>query len=1256
MHDSVADLRDPSSAEWATYLERLSAAISLRPLIQESWERCRSASIDRDRTPLHRVSDEELRKRTADNAALLAILRHHLEWLSASLTSVPHVVYFADRDGIILDTVWNEPALLAEAGLTPGYDWSEARMGTNGAGTALRVGKPVAVVGPEHYVRAFQGCTCTAAPIRDPAGTLLGAIDVSTPNLPDVPGRLAMVAYAASMVERELTRGASVAPDDAWLRLALESSELGACDVDLVAGTVRCDARAREILGRAPADSRIVPLTRFLEIVHPADRPLAERALADAAAADGGGDLRVECRVVAPDGSVCWVRLRGRVVRQEDGGGRDSVRMVGTIADITEQKRTELELQESRRALERQLRITRTITDNTTAALALMGADGRAIFWNPAWEEMTGYSGEEIRGQVLHELIHHSHPDGAPFPIEECPIDRALPEGIAVRAYEDVFIRKDGTFFPVVCAAMPVSEEGEPVATVIEVRDVSEQKRSEQALRRSEDRFRSTFEQAAVGIAHVDLDGRWLRVNARLCEILGYPRERLAELTFQDITHPDDLRGDLALVERLLEGEIDQYRMEKRYLRPDGSYIWANLTVSLMRSTDGAAEYFIAVIEDIQQRKEMEAQLVASERHTRAVVDSLGAFVGVTTPDGVLIEANRAALEAAGLRPEDVLGRRFEDTYWWSYDPAVQRRLREAIERAAAGEASRYDVVVRLGPDHLAPIDFMISPLFDDAGRITHLVPTAIVLTERVKAEKALRESEARLRTALAAGRIGTWDIDLATGEVHRSDITDLIFGLPVTGERRVSSDYFDRVHPEDVGRVQAAVARTVETGEEHRIEYRIVHPDGSERWVISRGEAVRLENGRPIRLVGALVDESALHRAQRALRESEVRFRTLADAIPQLAWMADADGSIFWYNQRWYDYTGSTPDQVAGWGWQGVHHPDWVEGVTERYRAAVSAGVPWEDTFPLRGADGEFRWFLSRAVPMHDEQGRVVRWLGTNTDVTAQREAAVERERLYEAEQAANQAKSDFLAVMSHELRTPLNAIIGYSDLLELGVPAPLPDGSLRHVERIRLAAQHQKQLIEDVLAFSRLEAGHDVADPQTLQVDDLLREISAVIAPLAERNDLAFFLDTSDAPETIITDARKLRQILVNLLGNAVKFTPQGHIALCVAARERCVCFVVEDTGIGLEVDEQGRLFEPFWQGDRSLTRTAEGTGLGLSISRRYARMLGGDILVDSAVGEGSSFVVVLPNDPARPLVEPGWDLVAWQRRGGRERRRVD
>jgi PAS domain S-box-containing protein len=246
----------------------------------------------------------------------------------------------------------------------------------------------------------------------------------------------------------------------------------------------------------------------------------------------------------------------------------------------------------------------------------------------------------------------------------------------------------------------------------------------------------------------------------------------------------------------------------------------------------------------------------------------------------------------------------------------------------------------------------------------------------------------------------------------------------------------------------------------------------------------------------------------------------------------------------------------------------------------------------------------------------------------------ALELERQVEQAQAlneelgrANRAKASFLATMSHELRTPLNAVIGYSDLLLAGIPEPMPPSLRRHAERIGLASRHLLSVIEEILSFARLEAGRERVDLETVDLGEVLREVVAIVEPLAADKRLRFVAPSRVEPPEMVTDARKLRQILVNLLGNAVKFTDRGEIRF---EAERCggwMDFRVSDTGIGIAPEHLERIFEPFRQVDDAPTRVAGGTGLGLSVSRDLARMLGGDVSVRSAPGEGSTFTVRLP-----------------------------
>ncbi|HEU4562573.1 MAG TPA: ATP-binding protein [Longimicrobium sp.] len=409
------------------------------------------------------------------------------------------------------------------------------------------------------------------------------------------------------------------------------------------------------------------------------------------------------------------------------------------------------------------------------------------------------------------------------------------------------------------------------------------------------------------------------------------------------------------------------------------------------------------------------------------------------------------------------------------------------------------------------------------------------------------------------------------------------------------------------------------------------------------------------------------VQQAREQAEESEARFRTLAETIPQLAWMAEPDGSITWYNRRWYEYTGTTPEQMLGWGWKAVHHPEQLERVVEHFRAAITSGQPWEDTFPLRGADGEYRWFLSRALPQRDDEGRIVRWFGTNTDVEEQRRAEAERDRaLTEAHAArraadtANRAKSQFLANMSHEIRTPINAILGYTELLEMGISGPLNEKQQAQLGRVRGSGAHLLGLVNDILDLSKVEAGEMsfICNPSPARA--IADEALSMVGPQAEARGLKLS-DASDCPGdvTYLGDPDRVRQILVNLLSNAVKFTERGSVTLrCHVAESRTgarsggpwVAFEVQDTGIGIAPEQLARVFEPFVQVEEGHTRTQGGTGLGLTISRRFARLMGGELTVKSALGEGSCFTLWLPADAGQAAETAQPDRAeAWRTRAG-------
>ena len=385
-----------------------------------------------------------------------------------------------------------------------------------------------------------------------------------------------------------------------------------------------------------------------------------------------------------------------------------------------------------------------------------------------------------------------------------------------------------------------------------------------------------------------------------------------------------------------------------------------------------------------------------------------------------------------------------------------------------------------------------------------------------------------------------------------------------------------------------------------------------------------------------AFVADGALRQADEALADSEGRFRTLANSIPQLAWMADAGGTIVWFNRRWYDYTGMSPQAMGSDDWIAVHHPEHAERVIAGFRAAVAARTPWEDTFPLRGHDGAYRWFLSRAVPVTEPGPRTVRWFGTGTDITDRMDADAERERLLGAEhdarvaaEEAGRAKSRFLATMSHELRTPLNAIGGYAELLAMGLRGAVTEAQHADLSRIRRSQQHLLGLINDILNFVRLESGSVVFACEDVPVAASLQDVSTMILPQAVAKGLGYRIAPCEGMLAARADREKLRQVLLNLLSNAVKFTrAPGRVEFSCEAGPDTIRYLVRDTGDGIPPDKREAIFEPFVQVRSEFSRTAEGTGLGLAISRDLARGMGGELSLELSSPEtGSTFVLTLP-----------------------------
>jgi PAS domain S-box-containing protein len=648
-------------------------------------------------------------------------------------------------------------------------------------------------------------------------------------------------------------------------------------------------------------------------------------------------------------------------------------------------------------------------------------------------------------------------------------------------------------------------------------------------------------------------------------------------------------------------------------------------------------------------------------------------------PRFTMIAANEARCRATLTSSADVVGRPLFEVFPDNPgDPSASgvRNLEASLNQVLrTGKPHRmalqkYDIRMPSGEFETRYWDPLNSPVHDAKGELIYIIHRVEDVTEQVLSGTRLRILESVVKTANDAVVVTDADVDRADGP-HIIYVNDAFARMTGYSPREVLGRtprllQGPETDPAAIRRIHDALDRQ----EPVRVELLNYRSDKSPYWVEISISPVRDETGAVVQWTGVhrettqrrIAEETARRlereRAARAeeerarheieiilqrLRDSERRYRLLVDMIPQNIWTTDARGRHTYFSKRWYDFTGATPEESHGEEWQRFIHPDDRERMHARWTHSLQTGEPYEIEYRFRGRDGNYRWFLGKALPLRNESGDIIVWFGTATHIserkrnveygerllTAEREARAEADRRREELERVTESRTRLMRGFTHDVKNPLGAADGYAQLLQDGILGELSEKQRESIGRIRRSIRTSLNLIHDLLELAKAEQGKLEIHPVSVDLAELAREAAEDFRAQATAAGLSLEVDLPTALPAS-TDPKRVRQILSNLLSNAVKYTAEGGIRVSLHQGHgehppaQPIAIAVSDTGPGIPNDKRETIFQEFTRLDPT---ARQGAGVGLAISRRIARLLGGDVTVSRNDGHGSTFVLWLP-----------------------------
>jgi len=865
-------------------------------------------------------------------------------------------------------------------------------------------------------------------------------------------------------------------------------------------------------------------------------------------------------------------------------------------------------------------------------AVIAIDARCRVIEFNKEAERIFGYSKAEILGKSVNILlpkesqaVHGSHI--ALFSAE--PVQRRqMRERAEVHGR-----RKDGSEFDAEVSIAKLESGGEPQFMAV-VRDVSVRKRMERDLEESAQHLRQAQQLAGFGSWEHDVQSGKVTWSAQIYEIFGFDpntQPPSSEL-FLSVVHPvdrvmlqDQFDEAVAARETVMATDI-------RIRRGDGAERVLHELSELVWGEDGRLLRQIGAFQDVTEQRAAAEQLRNSE-HLLNRAQEL-ADLGSWEHDEVTgdISWSRNFFRLLGLDPN--IHRPSNELFLSIVHPdeydKVEARYRKAI--ADRDRAATYDTRIKRSDGVERMLRNTVEYYWSTDDRLLRVTGISQDVTEQRAASEKLKQSEQSLANAQRIAHIGNWDWNIEDNTLSWSAEIYRIFGQRPEEFVPTYLAFLQLVHPDDRENLEAEAAAAVRRERPYDIHHRIILPSGSIRAVHEQGEMIFAADGKPLFMNGTVQDVTEKKKIADELERGE-RMLQDAERIAKIgSWEIDlATGEAIW-SSGLCEMTGLSPTTGMPDFAQflSVIHPDDRPMMQHLVEAALSGDDrQTSGDYRMIGADGRERMIYAEIRFVRDPAERLVRIVGTNRDVTEERAAEQALQAALSAAQQANQAKSEFLANMSHELRTPLNAIIGFSEILTSAALSPsMTDRDREYAGDIRDSGLHLLDIINDILDFSRLEAARTAIEDEPIETRSLLDWVVKLLEGKTQAKSLSLTVAVAPDAGQFRGDLRLLRQALLNILSNAVKFTLTGGMSL-VAERTSNggLAISVTDTGIGMRPEDIPSAMTPFIQLDNSLQRSHEGIGLGLPLAKRFVELHGGIFRVVSAPGKGTTVTIEIP-----------------------------